>query len=210
MNLDMSQYYEKNLNKYFYQLDTQFSKIVIYKRSQINYLIESLEEIFSLARKAAKDYIIFLSLNAPKQYSQIKIKSIESSLKIYENKIKEIKNKNKEKEVKEIIPNYKETISNVKIYDSFDKMNSAIRMTADIDNMSKNILTNLEEQTTGMKNTSNKILVMNENLDESKNNLNEMLLKNSKDKKLILLVGLILSFILALAFLFKLYRKFSK
>ena len=57
----MSQYYEKNLNKYFYQLDTQFSKIVIYKRSQINDLIESLEEIFSLARKAAKDYIIFLS-----------------------------------------------------------------------------------------------------------------------------------------------------
>ena len=210
MNLDMSQYYEKNLSKYFSQLDTQFSKILIYKKSQLNDIIESLEDLFSLARKAAKDYIIFLSLNAPKQYSQIKIKSIESSLKIYENKIKEIKNKNKEKEVKEIIPNYKETISNVKIYDSFDKMNSAIRMTADIDNMSKNILTNLEEQTTGMKNTSNKILVMNENLDESKNNLNEMLLKKSKDKKVIMLVGSVLSFILTLVFLFKLYKKFSR
>ena len=209
MNLDMSQYYEKNLNKYFYQLDTQFSKIVIYKRSQINDLIESFEEIFSLARKAAKDYIIFLSLNAPKQYSQIKIKSIESSLKIYENKIKEIKNKNKNKE-KEIIPNYKEAISDIKIYDSFDKMNSAIRMTVDIDNMSKNILTNLEEQTTGMKNTSNKILVMNENLDESKNNLNEMHLKKSNDKKVIMLVGSVLSFILTLVFLFKLYRKLYK
>ena len=210
MNLDMSQYYEKNLNKYFYQLDTQFSKIVIYKRSQINDLIESLEEIFSLARKAAKDYIIFLSLNAPKQYSQIKIKSIESSLKIYENKIKEIKNKNKEKDVKEIIPNYKETTSNVKIYDSFDKMNSAIRMTADIDNMSKNILTNLEGQTTGMKNTSNKILVMNGNLDESKNNLDEMLNKKNKDKKVIIFTGAVLSFILIFMFLLKLYKKFSK
>ena len=207
MNLDMSQYYEKNLSKYFSQLDTQFSKIFIYKKSQINDIIESLEEIFSLARKAAKDYIIFLSLNASKQYSQIKIKSIEASLKIYENKIKEIKNKNKEKE---IIPNYKETISDIKIYDSFDKMNSAIRMTVDIDNMSKNILTNLEEQTTGMKNTSNKILVMNENLDESKNNLNEMLLKKSNDKKVIMLVGSVLSFILTLVFLFKLYRKLYK
>ena len=205
MNLDMSQYYEKNLSKYFSQLDTQFSKIFIYKKSQINDIIESLEEIFSLARKAAKDYIIFLSLNASKQYSQIKIKSIEASLKIYENKIKEIKNKNKNKE-KEIIPNYKETISDIKIYDSFDKMNSAIRMTVDIDNMSKNILTNLEEQTTGMKNTSNKILVMNENLDESKNNLNEMHLKKSNDKKVIMLVGSVLSFILTLVFLFKLYR----
>ena len=209
MNLDMSQYYEKNLSKYFSQLDTQFSKIFIYKKSQINDIIESLEEIFSLARKAAKDYIIFLSLNASKQYSQIKIKSIEASLKIYENKIKEIKNKNKNKE-KEIIPNYKETISDIKIYDSFDKMNSAIRMTVDIDNMSKNILTNLEEQTTGMKNTSNKILVMNENLDESKNNLNEMHLKKSNDKKVIMLVGSVLSFILTLVFLFKLYRKLYK
>ena len=89
-------------------------------------------------------------------------------------------------------------------------MNSAIRMTADIDNMSKNILTNLEEQTTGMKNISNKILVMNENLDESKNNLNEMLVKKSKDKKVIMLVGSVLSFILTLVFLFKLYRKFTK
>ena len=209
MNLDMSQYYEKNLSKYFSQLDTQFSKIFIYKKSQINDIIESLEEIFSLARKAAKDYIIFLSLNASKQYSQIKIKSIEASLKIYENKIKEIKNKNKNKE-KEIIPNYKETISDIKIYDSFDKMNSAIRMTVDIDNMSKNILTNLGEQTTGMKNTSNKILVMNENLDESKNNLNEMHLKKSNDKKVIMLVGSVLSFILTLVFLFKLYRKLYK
>ena len=54
MNLDMSQYYEKNLSKYFSQLDTQFSKILIYKKSQLNDIIESLEDLFSLARKAAK------------------------------------------------------------------------------------------------------------------------------------------------------------
>ena len=72
-------------------------------------------------------------------------------------------------------------MSNIKIFDSFNKMNNAIRTTADIDNMSKNILTNLEGQTTGMKNTSNKILVMNGNLDESKNNLDEMLNKKNKE-----------------------------
>ena len=101
-------------------------------------------------------------------------------------------------------------MSNIKIFESFNKMNNAIRTTADIDNMSKNILTNLEGQTTGMKNTSNKILVMNGNLDESKNNLDEMLNKKNKDKKVIIFTGAVLSFILIFMFLLKLYKKFSK
>ena len=208
MNFDMSQYYEKNLNKYYSQLDTYFSKILIYKKNQINEIIASLEDVFSLAKKESKDYIIYLSLNEKRQYSQLKIKSIETRIKEYENKIKSIKNKNK---IIDDIPTFKEEeMSNIKIFDSFNKMNNAIRTTADIDNMSKNILTNLEGQTTGMKNTSNKILVMNGNLDESKNNLDEMLNKKNKDKKVIIFTGAVLSFILIFMFLLKLYKKFSK
>lgn len=208
MNFDMSQYYEKNLNKYYSQLDTYFSKILIYKKNQINDIIASLEDVFSLAKKESKDYIIYLSLNEKRQYSQLKIKSIETRIKEYENKIKSIKNKNK---IIDDIPTFKEEeMSNIKIFDSFNKMNNAIRTTADIDNMSKNILTNLEGQTTGMKNTSNKILVMNGNLDESKNNLDEMLNKKNKDKKVIIFTGAVLSFILIFMFLLKLYKKFSK
>ena len=208
MNFDMSQYYEKNLNKYYSQLDIYFSKILIYNKNQINDIIASLEDVFSLAKKESKDYIIYLSLNEKRQYSQLKIKSIETRIKEYENKIKSIKNKNK---IIDDIPTFKEEeMSNIKIFDSFNKMNNAIRTTADIDNMSKNILTNLEGQTTGMKNTSNKILVMNGNLDESKNNLDEMLNKKNKDKKVIIFTGAVLSFILIFMFLLKLYKKFSK
>ena len=208
MNFDMSQYYEKNLNKYYSQLDIYFSKILIYKKNQINDIIASLEDVFSLAKKESKDYIIYLSLNEKRQYSQLKIKSIETRIKEYENKIKSIKNKNK---IIDDIPTFKEEeMSNIKIFDSFNKMNNAIRTTADIDNISKNILTNLEGQTTGMKNTSNKILVMNGNLDESKNNLDEMLNKKNKDKKVIIFTGAVLSFILIFMFLLKLYKKFSK
>jgi len=208
MNFDMNQYYEKNLNKYYSQLDTYFSKILIYKKNQINDIIASLEDVFSLAKKESKDYIIYLSLNEKRQYSQLKIKSIETRIKEYENKIKSIKNKNK---IIDDIPTFKEEeMSNIKIFDLFNKMNNAIRTTADIDNMSKNILTNLEGQTTGMKNTSNKILVMNGNLDESKNNLDEMLNKKNKDKKVIIFTGAVLSFILIFMFLLKLYKKFSK
>ena len=208
MNFDMNQYYEKNLNNYYSQLDTYFSKILIYEKNQINDIIASLEDVFSLAKKESKDYKIYLSLNEKRQYSQVKIKSIETKLKEYENKIKQIKNKNKDIED---IPSYKgEEMSSIKVFDSFNKMNNAIRMTADIDNMSKNILTNLEGQITGMKNTSNKILVMNGNLDESKNNLDEMLNKKNKDKKVIMFTGAVLSFIFIFMFLLKLYKKYGK
>ena len=113
MNFDMSQYYEKNLNKYYSQLDIYFSKILIYKKNQINDIIASLEDVFSLAKKESKDYIIYLSLNEKRQYSQLKIKSIETRIKEYENKIKSIKNKNK---IIDDIPTFKEEeMSNIKI-----------------------------------------------------------------------------------------------
>ena len=89
-------------------------------------------------------------------------------------------------------------------------MNNAIRMTTDIESISGNILINLGEQTKGMKNISNKILNTNGNIDESKNNLNEMISKQDEDKKMIILLGGFLSFVLLVFFLFKIYKKYSK
>jgi len=89
-------------------------------------------------------------------------------------------------------------------------MNSAIRMTTNIESMSGNILINLEEQTKGMKNISNKISNTNGNIDESKNNLNEMIGKQDEDKKMIILLGGFLSFVLLVFLLFKIYKKYSK
>ena len=207
----MNQIYEKNLNKYYSQLDTQFSKVLIYEKKKIHEIIVSLENIFSITKKTTKEYTIYLTLNESKKYFEPKIKCVEKKLKDYENKIKEVKKKYKDQE---IIPVYKkEEIKNnneINTVNSFEKMNNAIRMTTDIESISGRILINLEEQTKGMKNISNKILNTNDNIDESKNNLNEMLSKQYDDKKMIILVGGFLTFILLAFFLFKIYKKYDK
>ena len=209
--LNMNQIYEKNLNKYYSQIDTEISKIFIYEKRKINEIIVSLENIFLMTKKTTKEYVIHLTLNESKKYYEPKIKCVEKKLKDYENKIKEIKKKYK---AQEIIPVYeKEQIKNnneIKTVNSFEKMNNAIRMTTDIESMSGNILINLGEQTKGMKNISNKILNTNGNIDESKNNLNEMIGKQDEDKKMIILLGGFLSFVLLVFFLFKIYKKYSR
>ena len=210
MMLNMNQIYEKNLNKYYSQIDTEISKILIYEKKKINEIIVSLDNIFLMTKKTTKEYIIYLTLNESKKYYEPKIKCIEKKLKDYENKIKVIKKKYKDNE---IIPVYKEEIKNsneINSENSFEKMNSAIRMTTNIESMSGRILINLEEQTKGMKNISNKISNTNGNIDESKNNLNEMIGKQDEDKKMIILLGGFLSFVLLVFLLFKIYKKYSK
>ena len=209
MNSNITQIYEINLRKYYSQLDTQISKSLIYEQKNQDEIIKSLDYIFDIVQKTTKDYIISLTLNEKKPTSLQKIKAAEMKLKEYKNKIKKIKSKY---EGKEIIPKYKneETIKVVtnNSFNSLDKLNKAIRMTADIEHSSGRILINLEEQTKGMKNTSEKILNMNDNLSESKNSLNEMLIRQNNDKKLIIFTGGFLTLITILFFFFKLYKRF--
>ena len=202
----MSLFYETNLRKYYSLLDTEISKSLIYEKKYQDEILSSLDNIFSLTQKTTKEYIIYLTLNE-KNY-QKKIKEAEKKLNEYKNKIKEIKGKRIQKE-KETIPKYKKE-DMIKSITSFDKMNQAIRATTDIENVSGKILINLEDQTKGMKNTSSKILNINLNLDESKNELNEMLVKQNSDKRIIMLFGGFLSLIIFILFVFKLYKKCSK
>ena len=209
MNSNITQIYEINLRKYYSQLDTQISKSLIYEQKNQDEIIKSLDYIFDIVQKTTKDYIISLTLYEKKPTSLQKIKAVELKLKEYKNKIKEIKSKYKGKE---IIPKYKneETIKVVtnNSFNPLDKLNKAIRMTADIEHSSGRILINLEEQTKGMKNTSEKILNMNDNLSESKNSLNAMLSRQNNDKKLIIFTGGFLTLITILFVFFKLCKRF--
>ena len=209
MNSNITQIYEINLRKYYSQLDTQISKSLIYEQKNQDEIIKSLDYIFDIVQKTTKDYIISLTLNEKKPTSLQKIKAVELKLKEYKNKIKEIKSKY---EGKGIISKYKnEEIIKVvtnNSFDSLDKLNKAIRMTADIEHSSGRILINLEEQTKGMKNTSEKILNMNDNLSESKNSLNAMLSRQNNDKKLIIFTGGFLTLITILFVFFKLCKRF--
>ena len=94
--------------------------------------------------------------------------------------------------------------------DSFNKMNHAIRVSTQIENISGNILIDLTGQTNVMKNSLGKIGNMNGELESSKSYLIKMLDKEKYDKKVIILVGLFLLMITLFVLFYKIFQKFRK
>ena len=216
MNSDLIQIYEINLQKNYDLLDSQIAKSQIYEEEYLDSIIDSMDNLLSLTSKTTKEYIISLTLNDkknnfPADYFS-KIKKAENNLKDYQAKIKDIKANHKKNKMKnnEIIPKYNKDDMTQRIeYDSFNKMSHAIRVTTQIENMSGNILVNLDGQTNIMKNGVKKVGEINEELDVSKNYLTKMINKENSDKKIILFVGFFLFTIIFFVLIYKLYKKFS-
>ena len=216
MNSDLIQIYEINLQKNYDLLDSQIAKSQIYEEEYLDSIIDSMDNLLSLTSKTTKEYIIGLTLNDkknkfPADYFS-KIKKAENNLKDYQTKIKDIKANHKKNKMKnnEIVPKYNKDDMTQRIeYDSFNKMSHAIRVTTQIENMSGNILVNLDGQTNIMKNGVKKVGNINEELVASKNYLTKMINKENSDKKIILFVGFILFMIVFFVFIYKLYIKFN-
>ena len=217
MNSDIIQIYELNLQKNYDLLESQLTKSQIYEEEYLDSIIDSMDNLLFLTSKTTKDYIIGLTLNEQQhsnsQKYDTKIKKAEKNLKYYQKKVKEIKAKHKKNQlkVKEIIPKYNkddmiQSIENV----SFNKMNHVIGISTQIENISGNILVDLNGQSNTMKNGIQKVGDMNEVLDSSKNYINKMIDRENYDKKVILIVGFFLFMITLFVFLFKIYQKLQK
>lgn len=217
MNSDIIQIYELNLQKNYDLLESQIAKSQIYEQKYIDSIIDSMDNLLSLTSKTTKDYIIGLTLNDRKcpnsQNFSNKIKKAEKNLKNYQKKVKEIKAKHRNNKLKnkEIIPKYSKDDMIQRIEnDSFNKMNHAIRVSTEMENISGNILVDLSGQSTVMKNCVGKIGNMNGEIESSKNYLNKMIDKESYDKKVIILVGFFLFMITLFVLFYKIYQKFQK
>ena len=133
-------------------------------------------------------------------------------MKEYQAKIKDVKANHKKHKMKnnEIIPKYnKDDMAQRIEYETFNKMSHAIRVTTQIENMSGNILVNLDGQSNLMKNGIKKVGTINEELDVSKTYLTKMINKENSDKKIILFVGFILFMIIFFVLIYRLYKKFN-
>jgi len=214
MNSDIVQIYEINLQKNYDLLDAQIAKSLIYEEEYLDSIISSMDNLLSVTSKTTKDYIIGLTLNERKNsQNSSKIKKAEKNLKDYQKKVKDIKSKHKNKnkfvENSEIIPKYNKDDMTQKVgYDSFNKMNYTIRVTTEIENMSGNILSDLDSQSNTMKNETKKIGEMNDDLDVSKGYLSQMISKENSDKKIIIAFGTFLFMITFCFFIYKIYQKF--
>ena len=212
MNSDIVQIYEINLQKNYDLLDSQIAKSLIYEEEYLDSIISSMDNLLSITSKTTKDYIIGLTLNGKNNQNSSKIKKAEKNLKDYQKKVKDIKSKHKSKnkfvESSEIIPKYNRDDMTQKVgYNSFNKVNYAIRVTTEIENMSGNILNDLNDQSNTMKNEAKRIGEMNDNLDVSKGYLNQMINKENSDKKIIIVFG---TFLFMIAFCFMIYKIYQK
>ena len=94
-------------------------------------------------------------------------------------------------------------------FKSFKKLQLATRTSIEMENMTGNILGNLNNQTNQMKNVKNKLGLMNSDIDSSSGILTRMIGRENTDKRIIILVGLFLCICILALLIYKIINKFK-
>ena len=188
------EYYEKEIRKNMNELDTLISKAEFSDGKELHDIVDQMGDIISTTEKTVKDYNIYNVMN--NNDDQTKTKEIQKQLSDSKKRWKKLKEKLKEFEKKNInsikVEGEEDGSSQTLTFNSFNKIQLASRSTIEMEDMSGNILGDLNNQSSQMKNVSSKIGLINEDLDTSNNILIKMFSRQSRDKKIIIIFGLIL------------------
>ena len=210
------EFYENEIRKDFDKLDSLNSQADISGEGDLNSIVENMGEAISKAEKTIKDYNIYNNLN--NNGAQNKTKDIQKKLadnkkrwKKLKEKLKLIKkNSNKNDDNNNAINDEgdDDTANSIK-YNTFNKLQLATRSTIEMENMSGNILGDLSNQSTQMKGVSSKIGLINEDMDISNSVLGKMFNRQGRDKKIIVIFGIILILIFLGTLTYKIINKFK-
>ena len=203
-------YYENEIRKNINKIETLQSKAEISEDKELHTIVEQMGQAISNTEKTVKDYNIYNVMNNKDQTktntiqrkltdSKKKWKKLKEKLKL----LKKINDKNSSNEVEE-----EDNSQSIRLK-SFNKLQQATRSTIEMENMSGNILGDLNNQSNQMKNVSSKIGFMNDDIDSSNNILNKMFSRQSRDKKMIIILGVILLFAFVGTFTYKVLNKFK-
>ena len=208
------EFYENELRKDFDKLDSLHSQADISPEGELNSIVEKMGEEISKAEKTVKDYNIYNNLN--NKGDQNKTKDIQKKLneskkrwKKLKEKLKVIKknsNKNSDNTYNE--EGDDDTAHSIK-YNTFNKLQLATRSTIEMENMSGNILGDLSNQSNQMKGVSSKIGLINDDIDTSNSVLGKMFSRQGRDKKIIIIFGVILLLIFLGTLAYKIIHKFK-
>ena len=185
-------YYENEIRKNMNEIDTLNSKAEISDDKELLTIVDRMGEAISNTEKKVKDYNIYIVMN---NNDQTKTNTLQRQLTDSKKRWKKLKEKIKIlKKNNTMIPlNAEEEDNSASIrFNSFNKLQQATRSTIEMENMSGNILGDLNNQSNQMKNVSSKIGLINEDIDSSNNILTQMFSRQSRDKKIIIIFGLIL------------------
>jgi hypothetical protein len=204
-------YYENEINKNMNDLETLDSKAKISDEKELYLIVDQMGQAISNTEKAIKDLSIYNVMN--NNNDQTKTNQIQRKLTDSKKRWKKLKEK-----LKVLKKNNNNTINEDKDeedtsqsirFNSFNKLQQATRSTIEMESMSGNILGDLNNQSSQMKNVSSKIGLINEDIDSSNNILSKMFSRQSRDKKIIIIFGIILFLIFLGTLTYKIVNKFK-
>ena len=184
-----------------------------YNDKELNSIVDQMGEAIAKTEKTVKDYNIYNNLN--NKNDQNKTKDIQKKLseskkrwKKLKEKLKVLKSKNQNNE-NSINEDADDDTSHSIKYNSFQKLQLATRSTIEMENMSGNILGDLSNQSNQMKNVSSKIGLINDDIDTSNSILGKMFRRQGRDKRIIIIFGIILFLIFFGTLTYKIINKFK-
>ena len=205
-------FYENEIRKNMNQIENLTSQANISDGKDLNLIVDQMGEAISNTEKTVKDYSIYNVMN--KNNDQTKTNTLQRRLTDSKKKWKKLKEKlkllkNNNNNIKPLNEDADDETSQSIRFNSFNKLQQATRSTIEMENMSGNILGDLNNQSSQMKNVSSKIGLINDDIDSSNNILNKMFSRQNRDKKIIIIFGLILFIIFLGTLTYKIVVKFK-
>jgi predicted RNase H-like nuclease (RuvC/YqgF family) len=207
-------FYENEIRKNMNQIDTLNSTAEISNDGkELHSIVDKMGEAITNTEKNIKDYSLYNMMN--NNNDQTKTKPLERKLTDSKRRWKKLREKLKllkknNHNLNSINQETDEETSQSIRFNSFNKLQQATRSTIEMENMSGNILGDLNNQSSQMKNVSSKIGLINDDIDSSNTVLNKMFSRQSRDKKIIIIFGLILMMIFLGTLTYKIVTKFNK
>ena len=208
------EFYENEIRKDFDKLDSLNSQAELSKDNDLNTIVDQMSETITKTEKTVKDYNIYNNLNNKSE--QNKTKDIQKKLvdnkkrwKKLKEKLKLIKKNNNNTNENTINEEGDDDTSQSIRYNTFNKLQLATRSTIEMENMSGNILGDLSNQSNQMKNVSSKIGLINDDIDTSNSILGKMFKRQGRDKRIIIIFGIILLLIFLGTLSYKIINKFK-
>ena len=207
-------YYENELRKDFDKLDSLNNQAEISNDKELNSIVEQMSDAISKLEKTLKDYNIYSNLNNTSDQSktkdiQKKLSENKKKFKKLKEKLKAIKKNNSQSNEISINEDGDDDTSHSIKYNTFHKLQLATRSTIEMENMSGNILGDLNNQTNQMKGVSSKIGLINDDIDTSNTILGKMFRRQGRDKKIIIICGITLMLIFLGTLAYKIINKFK-
>ena len=205
MSYDVAKIHETEIRKNFDKLESLISKSKICEENFLPELVSQIDQVLKDTQKRIKTYQISID------YSNSSTeKEFENKYQTYKNKYRSLSNKIKNFNGDYNYYNNRDDPTQGLTSNSFNKIQLATRNTIEMENMTGNILGELNNHTEKMKGVKTKLSGMDADLNTSTSLLGSIIGRQNDDMKIIIIVGSIL-FLITLCFLiFKIARLFFK